>query len=515
MSAQRQRKTGEEAEAIQVPPHSIEAEQGVLGCLLLSPQEAHEQCVAVAGDATDWFYDPRHQAVFNAVDGLIRSGKTPDMLMVGARLQEDGCLEEIGGHVYLNVLIDTVPSAANLRHYLDTVWARYQRRLVIRRALQLRQQAFEVRDEDVPEFLGSAEQALMDVPHGTGSQATPTRKLIQRTVDELERYTAGFGVMRGIPSGYFYLDKVFKGFAGPGLYVIGARPGTGKTSLGMNIAERVATPRKDKDGNTIPTAGVGVFSLEMSAEDLMLRMVCARAGVNFHRLSTGGMAKEEVMVPRVVQALQDLADAPIWIDETPKLTVHDIRSRMRRLVRKHGVRLIIIDYIQLIQLPREFVADRVNGFGWVSGELLAASKELGVPIIILSQLNRASERDKRRRPQMADLRESGAIEQDAQFIMILYRHYNSPDEEDEERERIRQNPMGNHECEVLGEVCKNRNGPSNTGVKFNFRRWCMKFDDVQRDYNPMKNLPENPRSAIDEEEQRRLYEASAAEIMAD
>lgn len=460
-----------------LPPHSIEAEQAVLGCLLLDPKDALVEVQQRIGE-TQIFYDPRHETVYRALTSLVATGTPIDIITLTGRLTDGGELEKIGGFAFLSSLMDSVASPAQLPTYLDDVWRKYQLRQTIRRATEIAAEAYDI-PEDVDGFLSRAEEKVFGLPRGQRQGPQTAQSLAQKCIDRIEHYNRGRGLITGQATGYWYWDKLTGGLQNGELIVIGGRPGTGKTSLAMNVAERVAW-WDEKDGTSRPGNPVGVLSMEMSADDLMLRLVCSRARVNFHKLRTGMMSNDDMA--KLENALPQMARAPIVIDDASNLTAFEMRSKLRQMKARYGIKLAIIDYIQLAKLPHEFAGDRVNGIAHVSAALLASAKELQIPIIVISQLSRESEKGRSAGgiPKMSDLRDSGAIEQDAHFIGLLYRAPMEQEEEAELRERIARDPHCEVTLPVKMEVCKNRNGPSGTGMDLNFLRWCMRFEDCQR-----------------------------------
>ena len=470
-----------------VPPHSIESEQAVLGCLLMDPKAALVEIQQRVG-ANDVFYDTRNALVFGAAMALAAAGVPIDMVTMTGRLADDGHAERVGGAAYLAELLDRVVSVAQLPAYLDVVVRKWQLRQAIRRATEIVSEAYDV-PEDVEGFLSRAEERVFSLPRAVKDGPKTAQALAMSCIERIEKYARGRGMFTGLPTQFAYLDKLTGGLQNGELIVIGGRPGTGKTSLAMNIAERVAW--WDTDQGPKPGHPVGVLSMEMSADDLMLRLVCSRARVNFHKLRTGCMSHDDEA--KLTEVIPEMSQAPIVIDDAANLTAMEMRSRLRLMKARYGIRLAVIDYLQLAKLPPEYAGDRVNGIAAVSGALLASAKELQIPIIVISQLSRESEKGGRASvPRMSDLRDSGAIEQDAHFIGLLYK---APMEEEDEaamRERLNGDPHAEVDIPVKMEVCKNRNGPTGY-MDLVFRRWCMRFEDCQRPTKPTWEKPKQPK----------------------
>lgn len=452
--------------ADRLPPHSIEAEQGVLGCVLLSPGDVLVECAERWGASTEVFYDIRHIKLMEMIQRLARDGSGLDLVILQQRLRDAGELEACGGLTYLTGLMDAVPSAANFGYYADIVWEKYQLRELQRRVVQI-QHAIMTHQGEVNALLNEAEENIYNVPRDRSYGAQPLSACLPDTVDRLEHYARGFGTITGVPTGFRYWDRFSSGLQRQELIIIGGRPGTGKTTLAMNVAERVAL-----------NAGspVGVLSMEMGRTDLTLRLLCARTEVNFHKLRTGGMVEEDQR--RMLAVMPRMNKAPIYVDDAAGLTIFDIRARLRAMKQKYGIKLAIVDYLQLASLPAHWKNDKAGGYGEVAKGLMASAKELDIPIILLSQLSRESEK-RGGRPKMSDLRESGDIEACGHFIGILYREAMEPEEEAELRKTVADNPLAEVTLPVAMEVCKNRNGPSGTDIRFEFKRWCMKFEDEQ------------------------------------
>lgn len=395
-----------------IPPHSLEAERGVLGCVLLAPREGVGACFEQFARGEDFFYDPRHQVIFSTIVELCDQQAAVDLVTLGARLQDKGVLETVGGYAYLTALMDAVPSAANLGYYLAIVREKYLLRRLISTCTRLVGEAYE-ESANVGAFLDRAEAEILAVNHERkASGAKSIHDLVNKAMHRIEYFFNNRGQLSGLATGFPDLDRKTNGLQPGEMIVIAARPSMGKTSLAMNIAEHVATVQR------LPVA---VFSLEMTAEALVMRLLCSLARVNHHTIREGGLQEQDFA--RITEATGILANAPLYIDDTAGLTILQLRARARRLKERHDIRLFVIDYLQLLQSanPRRGDPNRAQEIAEISSGVKALAKELDVPVIVLSQLNRELERDRTRKPRLSDLRESGAIEQDADVVGLLYK----------------------------------------------------------------------------------------------
>lgn len=474
-----------------LPPHSIEAEQGVLGAILLSPKDCLIECAELWG-AANVFYDLRHQMIYDAMTQMHGENKLVDLITLQEWLKGRQQLEPVGGFGYLVSLPDQAGNAGHVGSYAQIVWELYQLRQTIIRATAMVRHAseFDPSKGTVEEFLAQCEEAVFNLPRQSNQGAKPVSHYIPKMIDRIEHYARGIGTITGLPTGFRYWDKFSSGLQDTEVICIGGRPGTGKTSLAMNVAERVAL-----DGGN----PVGVLSMEMSAEDLVLRLACSRARVNFHKLRTGCASHADI--EKITRVMPKVNSAPIYIDDATGLTIFDIRSRLRAMKQRYGIRLGIIDYLQLANLSEKWKGNSVQGYGEVAKGIAASAKELNIPIIVLSQLSRDSEK-RGGIPKMSDLRESGDIEGSAHFIGILYRQKMEAEEETEMRETIADDPHAEISIPINLEVCKNRNGPSGTSIMFDFLRWCMRYEDLQNRSKP--DEPQDKRSDLPTNEEMGL-----------
>lgn len=470
----RRRKQNEQAALDRLPPHAPEAEAGVLGCILLSPQESLSDCARTFKDAR-CFYDLAHQKIYDALAGMYDGHEHIDSITLQRRLADAGELEQVGGLDYLVRLPDAVPSAANLPAYLEIVFEKYLLRRMLQTLTAAAGRLMEC-DEPVPPLLDKIEAEVLAVNEsGTGPELRSMARLVQDVGELVENIQRGVGLISGVRTHFGYFDKMTGGLHRKELTVLAARPSVGKTSLMMNIACNVAQRQK------LP---VGIFSMEMSADDLTLRVMCAEAAVDFHKVRTGFPSREDVQ--GLAEISKRVMRMPLHIDDTPALGILELRARARRLVQRNGVGLFCVDYLQLMHGSRDYNGNRAMEVAEISGGLKSLAKEMNVAVLVLSQLNREVERQKNRKPQLADLRESGSIEQDADLVGLLYRP-KTDHEEEEEPPVIPVNML----------IAKQRNGPTGD-VEFVFRKALMQFEDA---YANRGRLPLSREQGADSGEQ--------------
>jgi replicative DNA helicase len=443
-----------------LPPHSVEAEQGVLGCVLLSPNDCFGQCIEKFKSGSEVFYDLRHRTVYEVLVEMYERKEAIDVITVQQTLKDKQQLEAVGGLAYLASLPDAVPSAANLDYYLDIVREKYVLRRMIVACTEVVSRAYEHQGE-VDQLLDEVER---DILHISGERVTanaPTMKeLVHRAIHHIEMYHQRQGQLGGIATGFVDLDKLTDGLHGGEMIVIAARPSMGKTSLAMNVAEHVAVELK------LP---VGVFSLEMTAESLVMRMMSSLARVNSRSIRDGFLAERDFA--RLTTAAGQLAKAPLFIDDASALSILQLRAKARRLHQQHGIKLFIIDYLQLVHSTARRAENRQQEIADISSGIKALAKELKVPVIVLSQLNRELEKDKNRKPRMSDLRESGSIEQDADLVALLYKPNVSDDDDGPGVEQ--------DAAPVNLLIAKQRNGPTGD-VQLTFLKSCTRFESAAR-----------------------------------
>ena len=394
---------------VRTPPHSVEAEQAVLGGLMLDSNAW--DAVADIVTATD-FYRRDHRLIFEAIAEVAETRGSCDAVTVSEYLERKGRLDEIGGLAYLGTIARDTPSAANVRAYAEIIRERSILRQLVAAGGEIATAATDSRGRPASELVDEAERRVFEIAE-RGSRGKSgfiaIRDVLPQTIDRLDLLHQTPGEIRGVPTGFTQLDKKTTGFQAGDLIVIAGRPSMGKTTLAVNIAENAAIAKG------VPAA---IFSMEMSAEQLTLRLISSLGRVNQSHLRTGNFSEEDWS--RIQGAMAQLSNAPLYVDETPALTPTEVRARARRLKRERGLGLIIVDYLQLMQVSGT-KENRATEISEISRSLKALAKELKVPVVALSQLNRAVEQRTDKRPVMSDLRESGAIEQDSDVILLIYR----------------------------------------------------------------------------------------------
>ncbi len=398
-----------DSDALRIPPHSVEAEQAVLGGLLLD--NSTWDSIADRLTAED-FYRRDHQQIFSAVAELSARSEPADAVTLAEYLASKGQAEETGGLAYLAGLARDTPTAANIRAYADIVRERALLRHLIRVSGEIAASAYESDGRPAKELVDDAERRVFQIAEAgrrTGSGFVPLRDVLGDTIDRLDMLHENQGQLTGVATGYTDLDRMTAGLQPGDLVIIAGRPSMGKTTIALNIAENAAI-----SGN-VPVA---IFSMEMSREQLSMRMISSLGRVDQSHLRTGNFGDEDWA--RINGAIAQMKIAPVYIDDSGALTPTEVRARARRLSRERGLGLIVIDYLQLMQVPGT-KENRATEISEISRSLKALAKELKVPVIALSQLNRSVEQRTDKKPVMSDLRESGAIEQDADVIMMIYR----------------------------------------------------------------------------------------------
>jgi replicative DNA helicase len=445
-----------------LPPHSPEGEQGVLGCVLLSPNECMGECIEKLKDGKDVFYDLRHQTIFEALAAMYDTREAIDVITLQQRLKDKQLLDQVGGIAYLSQLQDAVPSAANLSYYLDIVREKFLLRKMIQTCTDVVGRVYDYEGE-VDALLDEVERDVLRISESRvqGGVVT-TKELVGKAIGTIENYFSRKGTLNGLATGFADLDRMTDGLHGSEMIVIAARPSMGKTSIAMNIVEHVVLEQK------LPAA---VFSLEMSAEALVLRMMCSLARVNLRSIREGFMSEADF--PKLTGAAGRLANAPLFIDDSAALSILQLRARARRLAQQHGIKLFVVDYLQLLHsTARRSQENRQQEISDISSGIKALAKELKVPVLVLSQLNRELERDKSRKPRLSDLRESGAIEQDADVVGLLYKPNAGEDDDNvtaEEPEGLQVNLL----------IAKQRNGPTGD-VNLTFLKPYTRFESAAK-----------------------------------
>ena len=445
-----------------LPPHSNEAEQGVLGCVLLSPNECMGQCIEKLKVGPEVFYDLRHQTIYEAFVAMYDKREPIDIITLQQRLKDKGLLDQIGGIPYLNALQDTVPSAANISYYLDIVEEKSLLRKMIHTCTDVVGRVYDF-DGEVDSLLDEVERDILKMSESrSGGNIEPVKSLVTKAIGLVEKYFNRQGELGGLATGFADLDRMTDGMHPGEMIIIAARPSMGKTSLAMNVAESVVLNQK------LP---VGVFSLEMTAESLVLRMLCSNARVNLRNIREGFMSESDF--PKLTSAAGKMSSAPLFIDDTPGLSILQLRTRARRMWQQHGVKLFVIDYLQLLHsTSRRAQENRQQEIAEISSGIKALAKELAVPIIVLAQLNRELEKDKSRKPRLSDLRESGSIEQDADLVGLLYK----PASDDDDATTTEDQPDG---IPVNLLIAKQRNGPTGD-VNLTFLKPYTRFESAAK-----------------------------------
>ena len=440
-------------ESLKIPPHSIEAEQSVLGGLMMD-NSAWDQVADRVGEGD--FYRADHRCIFQAIRSLAEKGMPFDVVTLSEWLEKHGRLDEVGGIAYLGILARDTPSAANVQAYADIVRERSILRQLISVSTAIANSAYHPKGRDSRELLEEAEKkvfAIAEQGHRAEQGFQGINQLLTKAVDRIDTLFQLDNPITGVPTGWHDLDEMTAGLQPGDLIIIAGRPSMGKTTLAMNIAEYAAIKQREH--------AVAIFSMEMPGEHLAMRMMSSLGRIDQHRIRTGKLADDDW--PRLTSAVSMLNEAKLFIDDSSALSPGEVRSRARRLQREHGqLGLVIIDYLQLMQVPGN-TENRATEVAEISRSLKALAKELYVPVIALSQLNRSLEQRPNKRPVMSDLRESGGLEQDSDLICFIYRDevYN----EDSADKGI---------AEII--IGKQRNGPIGT-VRLTFLGKYTRFEN--------------------------------------
>lgn len=435
----------------QTPPHDREAEQSVLGAILIDPASIS---MASEGLHPKHFYYKENQLIFEAMLALFQNNEPIDILTLSAQLKKQKAFKDVGGRTYLSQLLEIVPTSANVEQYARVVKDAAVKRSLISLGSDLVRQAFK-EEGNVGELLNLAERDIFSLSQeSVRRQFIPVKDLLTASYEQLEKIMKSGGGMRGIPTGFSRMDNKLAGINPSNLVIIAARPGIGKTTFALNIASYLCLEEKKT---------VGFFSLEMSKEELVDRMLVMEAKIDSWKLKTGKLTDDEMT--RLTQAYGRLADANLFIDDTPALSITEMRTKARKLQIEKKLDLIVMDYIQLAD-PGRRTDSRVQEVSYISQGLKNIARELQVPVIALSQLSRAVEQRGEKKPQLADLRDSGAIEQDADIVMFLYRT-----EEDEELL-----PEGKRTLKCL--LAKHRSGPTGE-FDFVFKANELRFYELE------------------------------------
>jgi len=434
-----------------VPPQNLEAEQSVLGSILLK-ENAFGNVIEIL--TADDFYSPAHKSIFKAMVALFEKNEPHDLITLTNYLKDDNCLDDIGGAAYLANLTSIVPVTANISSYAKIIRQKAVLRKLIDVNTDIAGRCYEEQGE-IDQLVDEAEQAIFDIAGQKGGQKfTPLKDIIPDAFARVEQLYKRKELITGVPTGYFDIDKMTAGLQPSDLIILAGRPSMGKTAFAMNLAQHAALVEK---------TGVAIFSLEMSKEQLTMRLLSSVGRIDSQRIRTGKLHDDDW--PKLTRAVGMLSDAPIYIDDTPAISVLDMRSKVRRLASQHDIGMILVDYLQLMR-GRTNSENRTQEISDISRSLKALAKEHNVPVLALSQLNRGLESRTDKRPMMSDLRESGAIEQDADIICFIYR--------DEVYNKAEDNPeLGTAEI-IVG---KQRNGPTGV-VKLTFIKEFTMFENM-------------------------------------
>lgn len=433
---------------LRVPPHNEEAEQSVLGAILID-----KDAITVVSEilSSSDFYNPTHGILFDAMLTLYEERKPIDLLTLATNLKKKKLHEKIGGASYLSSLVNVVPTAANVEHYARIIKEAATKRALISAGSVITEMGFTETDE-IKDILNKAEISIFSISQGHIIKGfIPVKEALAESFDRLDELHKKGAGLRGIKTGFFDLDNLLSGLQKSNLVILAARPGQGKTALAVNVMQYVGVSEK------IP---VGIFSLEMSQEELVDRLLVGQADVDAWKLKTGRLSETDFA--KLSEAMGELAEAPIFIDDTPGISISEMRTKARRLQLEHKIELLIVDYLQLVDPGRRYDS-RVQEVSIVSQQLKNLARELKIPVLAISQLSRAVEHRGEKKPQLADLRESGAIEQDADVVMFLYR----PSDEYSQTMEIK----------LL--VAKHRNGPMGE-IDLLFRGDRIRFYSVEK-----------------------------------
>ncbi len=417
-----------------IPPQNIDAEISLLGSLLLDGSVMDR--VVDSSIGADDFYKNEHRLIFEAIQSLYSKQKPIDILSVASVLKEGGSLENIGGNAYLTHLVNSVPTSSSAAYYAEIVRKKKILRDLIATSYEISQLGYQ-EDDDVNILLDEAEQKILHISqHSLIKGFEPVSSALEKAWERIDSLHKGTGELRGVPTGFRELDNILAGLQKSDLIVLAARPSLGKTSLALDIARHVAVEKN------IP---VGIFSLEMSSDQLIDRLIAAEANVDLWHLRTGRLSSDGEDFTNIRNSFQRLSSAPFYIDDEASINILQMRAKARRLKAKHGLGLIIVDYLQLM-VPRTSSDNMVQQITEISRSLKALARELEVPVLAISQLSRAVEQRPDKRPVLSDLRDSGSIEQDADVVLFIYRE-----------DRVKENTDRKNQADIL--ISKHRNGP--------------------------------------------------------
>lgn len=437
-------------EEIKIPPQNLDAERAVLGSMLID-----EEAIGVVVEQLDssLFYDPSHQKIFDSVIKLYSDRRKVDLITLGDQLKGEGLLESIGGSAFLSELADYVPTSANVEHYADIVKEKGIQRMLIKNATDIVSRSYGT-NVNIEELIDTAEKLIFEIAASRQKkEAVHIKDIVRETIVNIDKLYQNKEAVTGVPTGFIDFDKMTSGLQKSDLVIVAGRPSMGKSAFAQSIIEYAAVD------NNIPCA---FFSLEMSKESVVQRMLCSQARVDAHKVRTGFLSPQDF--PKLTKAASRLSNTPFYIDDTAGISALELRSKARRLKSSYDIQLIVIDYLQLM-VGHGKTESRQQEISEISRSIKALARELSVPIIAISQLSRAVESRQDKRPMLSDLRESGAIEQDADLVSLLYRdeYYNGTTDQN------------NGIAEVI--IAKQRNGPVGT-VKLKFFKEYVRFANL-------------------------------------
>jgi replicative DNA helicase len=440
------------SDALKVPPHDLEAERSVLGAILIDSAAIN---LVAEFLKPEHFYAPEHKTVYSAMLTLFEKQQPIDVVTIQDELKKTDSLKKIGGKSYLSDLINTVPTSAYIENYGQIVKSHYVKRKLIDLSSRMVEKAFDVKG-DVKKLIDEAEVEIFSLAQQhVHRDFIELKEVLAESFERLDEFMKKGSHLRGVPTGFVDLDNKLAGMQDSNLLILAARPGIGKTTFALNMALSVAT--KDK----VP---VGFFSLEMSKEELVDRLLVGQADIDAWRLKTGRLSDEDYK--KLTEAMGELSEAPIYVDDTPGASILEMRTKARKLKIEKNIKLLIVDYLQLANAGR-YYESRVNEVSAISQGLKNLARELKIPVLAISQLSRAVEQRGTRKPQLADLRESGAIEQDADVVMFLYLEEESEDILDQNKRLVKLY------------IAKHRNGPTGE-MDLMFRGDRVKFYGVEK-----------------------------------
>jgi replicative DNA helicase len=439
-------------EALKIPPQDLEAEKSVLGAILID-----SSAISLVAEflKPEHFYLPENQLIYRSMLTLFEKQQPIDLVTIKDELKRNGSLKQIGGQTYLSELINIVPTSANIETYAQIIKNHYIKRKLIELSSRIAEKAFD-ETADVKKLLDQVETEIFALSQShLHRDFIELKEILAESFERIEEFSKNNTGIRGVATGYVDIDNKLAGMQDSNLIILAARPGIGKTTLALNIALNVAIKNKQP---------VGFFSLEMSKEELVDRLLVGQADIDAWRLKTGKLSDDDYK--RLTEAMGDLSEAPIYIDDTPGASILEMRTKARKLKMEKNIKLIIVDYLQLADAGKKFDS-RVNEVSFISQGLKNLARELKIPVIAVSQLSRAVEQRGTKKPQLADLRESGAIEQDADVVMFIY-------QEDESEDLIEQSKRM---VKLL--IAKHRNGPTGE-IDLMFRGDRVKFYSVDK-----------------------------------